>query len=82
MSEIDRDTLPENLQGTFDDLNDFVFDYVKHMMCIDHHKEEMERLSEEIEPRIALIIEHVDDLKHLGVFGEFMDSLKKPDAEG
>lgn len=75
MSMVDRDALPENMKGTFDDLNDFIEEYVGHAACIQHHKQEMARLTEEIAPRITLITDHVKEFASLSVFGEFMDSL-------
>ena len=79
MSEINRDALPDNLKGTFDDLNEFIEQYVGHHACISHHEAEIKRLQEEIQPRITLITDHLKEFKHLRVFGEYMDSL---DDEG
>jgi hypothetical protein len=81
---VDRDALPENLQGTYDDLNEFIEEWVMHTACIEHHKMEMERLSEEIKPRITLITDHLKEFAHLRVFGEYMDKLAefKPDDKG
>ena len=75
MSMVDRDSLPENLQGTFDDLNEFIEEYIMHKLCISRHEAEIERLNEEIQPRITLITDHLKEYSHLRVFGEYMDSL-------
>ena len=83
-NEIDRDALPENLKGTYDDLNGFIETYIRHVDCVDHHFEEMERLQEEITPRIQLIVDHLKEHGNLRVFDEFMNTLveSKPDDEG
>ena len=78
-NEIDRDTLPDNMKGTFDDLQEFIEEYINHHICIEYHEAEIKRLREEIEPRITLVSDHLKSLSHLRVFGEFMDSL---DDEG
>ena len=78
-NEIDRDTLPDNMKGTFDDLQEFIEEYINHHLCIEHHETELKRLREEIIPRITLVSDHLKEYNHLLVFGEYMDSL---DDEG
>ena len=84
MNMVDRDALPDNLKGTFDDLNEFIEAYVMHAACIENHRREMEQLTEEIQPRIRLITDHLREHSHLRVFDEFMNTVweSKPNDEG
>ena len=77
--EVERERLPENMKGTFDDLNDFIVEYINHHNCIAHHEAELKRLHEEIMPRIILLNNHFTEVMNMPVFDEFMDQL---DDEG